>query len=425
MHDLLTSIIGPYLLGFLVSAGIGLIIGLEREFDAAMGNEHFAGLRTFILTSLLGYIITYISKTYLETILLITIPGLFILITIFHYVKGRKNNLGFATELSLLIVFFLGVFVGLHYMREAMASAVIVTIVLSLRPQFKLLMAQITQEELYAFIKFIFLSLLVLPFLPDQKLGPNGIINPQSVGLVIVITSMLSFGGYFLMKFAGAKRGILLTGLMGGTFSSTAITWIFSSKSRETPTLSPIYAAGIIMASSVMYLRVLVITYLFNPSIFKVLLIPCIVMTLVGLGWVYIIHSKYNHQALTPALQLGNPMDIKNALLFGMLFMGITLLVFYADKYFGTKGLYFSGILSGVSDVDAISISMANYSKSNNRTNLAAIVIVLAILSNTVVKTIVGVIKSTPQARKWIIWGLGSMIISGAFNVLALYTKIH
>lgn len=425
MHEYLNSVLGPHLLGMLVSAGIGLILGLEREFDTATGNEHFAGLRTFTLVTLLGYIITYLSKQYQPWIFALSLPGLFILLSIFHFAKTQKNNLGITTELSLLIAYCLGSLVAFHFIREALAAAVVTITVLALRQQFKKIIARITQDELYAFIKFIILSLLILPFLPDKKLGPGGIINPQTIGLVVVITSSLSFIGYFLIKFGNADKGILLTAFLGGTFSSTAVTWVFSSKSKESPALSNTYAAGIMLASSVMFMRVLLVTYLFNNAIFLVLLIPCLLLTLVGLVWVFFITRKIKQKTVSPSLQLGNPLNILNALFFGLLFTGISVLVFYADKFFGTSGLYLSGIVSGISDVDAISISMARYARENNQLNIAVIVIVLAMLSNTMVKAVVAITKGNNEMKRIISYGFGSMILAGLVYVIAAHRYLH
>jgi uncharacterized membrane protein (DUF4010 family) len=425
MHEYLNSVLGPYLLGMLVSAGIGLILGLEREFDTATGNEHFAGLRTFTLVTLLGYIITYLSKQYQPWIFALSLPGLFILLSIFHFAKTQKNNLGIVTELSLLIAYSLGSLVAFHFIREAIAAAVVTTTILALKQKFKKIIARITQDELYAFIKFIILSLLILPFLPNKNFGPGGIINPQTIGLVVVITSSLSFIGYFLIKFGSADKGILLTAFLGGTFSSTAVTWVFSSKSKESPSLSNSYAAGIILASSVMFIRVLLVTYLFNNAIFLVLLVPCLILTLVGLAWVFFITRKIKQKTVSPPLQLGNPINILNALFFGVLFTGISVLVFYADKFLGTRGLYLSGVLSGISDVDAISISMARYARENNQLNIAVIVIVLAMLSNTVVKAVIAMTKGTTEVRKTISYGFGTMILAGLVYVIAAHRYLH
>lgn len=425
MHEYLNSVLGPYLLGMLVSAGIGLILGLEREFDTATGNEHFAGLRTFTLVALLGYIITFLSKQYHSWIFALSLPGMFILLSIFHFAKTQKNNLGIVTELSLLIAFCLGSLVAFHFIREALAAAVVTTTVLALRQQFKKIIARITQDELYAFIKFIILSLLILPFLPNKDFGPGGVINPQSIGLVVVVTSSISFIGYFLMKFGSANKGILLTAFLGGTYSSTTVTWVFSARSKESPALSNTYAAGIILASSVMFMRVLLVTYLFNNAIFLVLLVPCLLLTLVGLLWVFFITRRIKQKTQSSPLQLGNPINILNAMFFGVLFTGISVLVFYADKFFGTSGLYLSGLLSGVSDVDAISISMARYARENNQLNIAVIVIVLAMLSNTIVKAVVAITKGTNELKKTISYGFGSMILAGLGYVVAAHRYLH
>ena len=169
---------------------------------------------------------------------------MFLFISVFHYSKIQKENFGIVTELSLALVFFLGVLSGLHYIKEALAVAVIASTLLTLKNKFRETISRITQVELFAFVKFLILSLLLLPFLPDKNYGPGELINPRSIGFVIVIVSSLSFIGYFIIKFFGAEKGILFTAFFGGTFSSTAVTWVFSSRSKENENLSKIGRAS-------------------------------------------------------------------------------------------------------------------------------------------------------------------------------------
>ena len=153
MHELLMNLLTPFLLSLLVALGIGLIVGMEREFDIVSGKEHFAGLRGFAIMSMLGCLVTFLSEKINQNILIATIPGALIFISVFHYSKIKKENFGIVTELSLVLVFFLGVLAGLHYIREALAVAVIATTLLTLKNKFRETVKQITQNELYSFIK--------------------------------------------------------------------------------------------------------------------------------------------------------------------------------------------------------------------------------------------------------------------------------
>lgn len=425
MHDLLMNLLTPFLLSLIVALGIGLIVGMEREFENISGKEHFAGMRGFAIISMLGCIITFLAVKFNINILLVVAPGIFIFISVFHYSKIQKGNFGILTELSLALVFFLGVLSGLHYIKEALAAAVIVSTLLTLKTKFRETLGRITQDELFAFIKFIILSLLLLPFLPDKSYGPGAIINPRSIGFVIVIVSSLSFVGYFIIKFFGAEKGILFTAFFGGTFSSTAVTWVFSNRSKENENLSTQYATGIIIACTVMFARVLVVAGLFNTSVLIWLLIPCGLMVLSSSAFAYFLKRKCKLPARFELIQLGNPLDITNALLFGIQYVAITLFVYYANIYLGTKGLLVTGFISGLADVDAINISMSKPGLTQIDPSMAAIVILLAIVSNTIFKMGQAYLKGSIVLRKQVMIGLAPSIIIALLSIAGIYLKIN
>ncbi|MDP3393514.1 MgtC/SapB family protein [Sediminibacterium sp.] len=423
MHELLNTIFSPFILSLIVSAGVGLIIGLEREFDILSGNEHFAGLRTFVLVAILGCVVTYLATEFNFNILLVTIPSIFLFISVFHFSKVRKENFGLVTEFSLLLVFFLGVLASLHLIKEALAIAVITATLLTFKNKFKATVKQITQEELYAFIRFAIISLLILPYLPNESFGPAELINPQSIGFVIVIVSSLSFVGYFIIKFFGAEKGIMFTAFFGGTFSSTAVTWIFSTKSKENTNLSLQYAAGILIACAVMFVRVTLVAALFNIEVFKWLLIPCLLMAGSSVGYAYyILRTKASNSAsLGENIQLGNPLDLINAAMFGLQYIAITLIVYYANESLGTKGLFISGIISGLADVDAINISASKLSLVQITPAMAAIVILLAVISNTFFKMGECILKGTAVLRKQVVIALIPAIIIAFISISIIY----
>ncbi len=425
MLDLLNNLLTPFLLSLIVAMGIGLIVGMEREFENLSGKEHFAGLRGFAIMSILGCIITFLAEKFNINILLVSVPGVFLFISVFHYSKIKKENFGIVTELSLILVFFLGVLSGLHYIKEALAVAVIVSALLTLKAKFNETISRVTQDELYAFIKFIILSLLLLPFLPDKNYGPGEIINPRSIGFVIVIVSSLSFIGYFIIKFFGAERGILFTGFLGGTFSSTAVTWVFSSREKENENLSVQYSTGIIIACAVMFVRVLIIAVLFNQEVFKWLFIPCGLMIVSASIVAFILKRKALSPSSSSPIQLGNPLDISNVLLFGLQYVGITFFVYYANIYLGTKGLFITGIISGLADVDAINISMSKLSLVKINPSMAAIVILLAVLSNTVFKIGISYAKGSNKLRKQVLVGLVPSIFIALLSIAGIYLKAN
>ncbi len=414
--DTLNDFLTPYLISVIVSTGIGLIIGLEREFRKTNEKDHFAGIRTFPLVSLSGCAITYIGET---TSMLVAVGGLvafMILVATTYVIRSSKGHSGITTEISLIITFVLGMMASQQLIKEALAIMVITTTLLTLKGKFHSFVLKITEEELFAFVKFIILCLLLFPFLPDADYGPGGILNPREIGLIVVIVSALSFITYLLIKFTGTNKGILLTAFLGGLFSSTAVTWTLASRSRKTEVAhAPLYAAGIILASSIMFIRVIVVASIFNKEFFRTLSVPCLLMFFSGSLYAVLLIKKektsLNHSA---PVELGNPVNILNALGFGVLYIGTALLVFYANKLLGDGGLILSGLISGLVDIDAITINIAKLADKTLDLKLAVTVIVLATITNTFVKMMIAITQGNSEVKRKVSLALGTMIFIGS-----------
>ncbi len=411
----------PFLVSLLVSLGIGLIVGMEREFENVSVKEHFAGLRGFVIMSLFGCVIAFLAVEFNATILFVVSPAVLFFISVFHFSKIQKGNFGIVTELSLAMVFFLGVLAGLHYVKEAVAVAAIVSAILTLKNKVRETIGKITAEEMMAFSKFIILSFLLLPFLPNQNFGPGEIINPRNIGFVVVIVSSLSFVGYFIIKFFGTEKGILFTAFFGGSFSSTAVTWVFSSRSKENENLSAQYATGIIIACTVMLVRVLLIAALFNTAVFNWLFAPCCVMILCNAIIAFVIKRSATVQPTSSPIRLGNPLDLSNAFLFGVQYVLITFFVYYANVYFGTNGLLLTGFISGFADVDAINISMSKLSLTQITPSIASIAILLAVSSNTIFKISQAYFKGSKELKKYVLAGLAPSVVISLLSIIVIY----
>ncbi len=401
MHDLLNTSLTPFFLALLVATGIGFIIGLEREFNATVEKDEFAGLRTFPLISIAGCLIAYLVRVSSPWLLTGGLSAFILFVAVVYWVRAKDGHTGLASEITLIVTFLLGILSGFHLMREALGAAVIVATLLSLKGQFKQFMVRITQEELYAFIKFIILAILLMPFLPDENYGPGSILNPREIGWIVVIVSSLSFIGYLLIKFVGAGKGILLTAFFGGMFSSTAVAWVFASRSKDaSKELSRMYGAGIMLASAVMFVRVAVVSFIFNRQLFMLLIIPCAILCFISLLAAFILAKKAGKISSEQNISLGNPLNLLNAIGFAGLFIAIMLAVYFADKWLGNAGLLISGIISGFADVDAINISMSKFALGSGKINIAVLTIVAAVLSNTAVKTGISIFKGSKDLRK-------------------------
>lgn len=396
---------------------MGFIIGLEREHQQQTehNTRHFAGLRTFPLIAILGFAVGFISDTYMSWLLPATTLGLSLLVTAAYFVQAQKGNIGMTTELALALAFILGALAAYDHPAEALAVAVITTVLLSLKEELHGFVKQITDTELAAFIKFFVIALLLLLMLPDQYFGPENLLHYRDLGWIILLVSSISFAGYLMLKFSGPQRGILLTAVMGGLFSSTMIAWVFAARSREASGLSRMWGAGILLSSSVLYIRLLLLTVAFNAEITRQLIFPCLLMLVVTLATVwYYSRDAAEPQAPSPAvIPLGNPLDIRNALFFGLLYIAVSLFMYYSRQFFGEKGSYISGIISGIADMDAITISTAKWAKQSEMSFYGANLVMVAALSNTVFKFAVSMMKGHPSMRRSLVTGFGAVLLVG------------
>jgi uncharacterized membrane protein (DUF4010 family) len=256
-----------------------------------------------------------------------------------------------------------------------------------------------------------------LPFLPNQDYGPEGLLNPFEIGAIIVIVSFLNFIGYFLVKYVGSKRGILLTAILGGLISSTAVAWIYASRSKESPELSKEYAAGIIIASAIMFPRLAILAYIFNSAILLNLVIPFTILTLICLISA-LLFIKKNTDVTKTAINLGNPLNIWNALGFGGIYVVILFAVFYGNQFFGESGLYYSALIAGLADTDAITISMAKFGSLEEKLTLATNVIITATISNMIVKLGITYFKGSKKTGKLVMLIFGTVVIVGLVYIL-------
>lgn len=407
--------IPPFLQGLVVATGIGLVIGLEREHSTQSEKPHLAGFRTFPLICIFGFLTGMLAKDYTMALLPMATAGLLLLVAVAYYVQAQKGKFGLTTEFAIILVFFLGIMVANGQVNNALAVVVTVTLLLSLKDEFHSFVARITYQELLAFIKFFIIALLLLPNLPNKDFGPEGILNYRDIGWIIVVVSSLSFIGYLLLKFGGTKHGVLITALLGGLFSSTMVAWVFAARSRESPALVKAYAAGILLASTIMYLRVVALAALFNPGLAYRLAVPCGIMLLLSLFAVWrITKSDSETQKDAEGIPLGNPLDLKNAVFFGILYVAIGFLLYYSEKWMGASGAYLTGLISGVADIDAITINSAQMEvREGSQNAVASKIVLVAMLSNTVFKTMVAVLRGHAHLRPYLLITFGSVLLVG------------
>lgn len=408
----------------LVATGIGFLIGLEREHSALNNQqEAFAGTRTFVFVVLLGFLGAMMHYLFTPWIFLGILLAVVSFIAISYWMTSSKGDIGGTTEFSALLAFLLGGLTFLGYIELSLMITVLAMVLLSSKMKLQSIIGEITEEEMYALIRFVVLALLILPFLPDRGVGPFGVVNPQEIGWIIILTSGLGFLGYLLIKFLGHDRGILLTGIVGGLVSSTMVTWIFAKKSKDAPALSSHCATAILAASSIMIIRVLVWVFIFNQALAPGLYLPVGLIFMAGIAaTLYFYFSKNNQIDVDTSLPMGKPLNMQSALTFGVIYTLIILLVSYTNEYFGQRGMYISSIIAGLTDIDAITISVSKLAGSSLSLNVAQNAIILATISNTVIKIGISLWAGSKELRKMIAIGYGAIFAAalGAFLLLNL-----
>lgn len=407
-----------------VAIGIGAVIGLERQYSAMNENSQgFSGVRTFSILSLMGFTSGIFFHLFSPWIYAVILIGVLVLIAFSYWYTANQGDRGLTTELTSFFAFLLGSLVLHGYVEICLTITVILVVVLSSKFRIKAIVGKITPTELYDFILFVVLALLVLPFLPNETFGPEpyDVINPREIGWVIILTSGLGLLGHILIKFLGASSGILLSGILGGLVSSTAVTWVFSKKSKENKNLSSQCATAILAASSIMFFRVLIWTFIFNPNLFENLLPAILLVLAAGLGITFFIYKKKNTTEIKDAeIPLGKPLDLKSALVFGLIYVGILLVVSYANHNLGTAGTLISSAIAGLSDVDAITISASKLAEIKLDLGTASLAILIAVMSNTLVKFGISVYAGSKELRNLLLLGYGIMLTFAIISSLFL-----
>ncbi len=412
---------------FGVALLIGALIGLEREFiQQHRQTPDFAGIRTFSLITLLGAVTAYLAGEFGLLPGMIAFAGLILLAVASHVgaqLRARREA-GITTEVAAMLAFLLGAMVLWGPAEVAIALSVIVALLLSLKGSLHNVIRRMSAEDLRVTLEFALVAAVVLPLLPNRDVDPLGVINPFQVWLLVVFVSGIGFGGYVLMKVLGAEKGIGLTGLLGGIVSSTATTLSFSARSKETPALSSHFAQAILLASSVMVPRILIEVLVVHPPLLSIVSIPLALMLLAGLGAVVALRRQHRPEGDEKAVELSNPLKLSTAVLFGLAFAVVLVIVELAQRFFGSTGVYITSALTGLTGVDAITLSVARLARQGALAEqVAASAVVIAALVNTLAKAAIAYTLGSPALRRTILIAFGTVSAVGAVSVAVLLIR--
>jgi len=405
---------------------IGALIGLEREFaQQRSGEQEFGGIRTFALMALLGAVAAFLTDQYGPLIFLAVYLGLILLLWASLLASSMRGvEEGITTEVTALLVPLFGAMMIWNQPAVAAALGVITALILALKPRLHGAARRMSTEDLRATLEFSIITAVVLPLLPNEGFGPYGVLNPFQIWLLVVFISGIGFLAYMLMKFLGPERGIGITGLLGGLVSSTATTLSFAGRSKTNAGFSTVLAQGILLASCVMFPRVLIEVAVVNPGLVSQVVVPLAAMLIAGVIAVYILwrRGRAEEKADHGGVELSNPLRLKTAITFGLVFAVVLVAVEAANEYFGSAGVYIASMLAGITDVDSITLSVSNLSlKGLLDPRVAAIAIILATIMNTIAKAVMAMVLGTPRLRRLVSRAFGLVVLVGLISGAVIF----
>lgn len=415
-----------------VAVAAGLLIGLERERSGGAGQRRRTfpgGARTHSLVALAGALATLVSRSAGPAPIAIAFLGIVAFLAL-GYARDLRTagDRGMTSEVAFLVTFLLGaasaapgVTTPDRRFLAIAATAVVVTLMLSAKPVLHPFAQRLSQDDVLAVLKFLVLSVVVLPLLPDADLGPLGALNPFKIGVFVVLVAAVDFVGYVAIRLLGADRGLGLTGLVGGLASSTAVTLSMSARGKEEPAAMTGCLLAVLLAGTVMFLRVLGLVALAAPHLLSGVARPIGAMAGAGLALCALVYVRARRSRERAELEISNPFELASALKFGAFFAVVLVGTKAAATFLGTGGTLAAAFVAGIADVDAITLSMASLSRGRMPEGVAAIAIVLATASNTLFKAVMAVIAGGWRFGGWVALAFGVTILAGLAGAIPLW----
>ena len=406
---------------------IGALIGIEREKrKSEEGDVGAAGLRTFILVSQVGAISGWLARTFgLPWLIVGALAVVAVLVGASYILAARlqPGALGLTTEFGAIAVCLLGAMTTLGHAELAIGLAVITAAVLAYKQPLHGIVEKIGWDDVFAGLRLLLATFIVLPLLPDRAVDPWGALNPYSLWLLVLLISSLSMFGYVGTRWLGANKGTALAALSGGLVSSTAVTLSFARRSRDADGqgMALVLAGGILLGWGIMFARVVIEVLVVNPELVPRLLVPFASMGLAGgiVAWAWFKRGAVIGARSTQAeeeLPLKNPFSLTEAAKFGAFFAVVLLVVHGVQRHFPGEGLYVVAALAGLTDVDAITLSMAEFARTGDP-NLAVTAIVIAAISNTLVKLGMVIALGSRSIKQPVLIGAIAVLAAGIIAV--------
>lgn len=418
-------------LNFLSAMALSALIGAERElagtrnFSEKKNNIQFGGIRTHMLIGLTGALGVYMSEVFLNQIIFLLVgSGIFLLLlTHYLYKVFILHSTGLTTTVTGFVTFFLGALCIANSAHIAVMIAITVTVILLSKRYTQKLLEHIDQKELADTLKFAAILFVILPILPDTAIDPWGLIVPQTIWQVVVLISGISFVGYVLTKLFGQKKGVILSGVLGGLASSTAVTSSMAEQSKATKASPSPFVIATVIASCMMFFRVLFWVFSFHPDLVNELLLPVVSMgTMSALVVGYFFYASKRDKAdlvdSTKEVALESPFQLVPAIKFALFFLFITILSELSAFYLGEQGTYVISFIAGFADVDAITVTLSGQALTAQISmETAARGIIIAMITNTIVKIVLAKLFGGKKFSTRIFVSFSLILLAGAVSL--------
>lgn len=413
---------------FAIAILIGGLVGIERE-KRRDTEPTVGGIRTFVLLALLGAVGGYLSARFDTPWAFLAVVALASITLVAGFLMDaddRKGQIGLVTELSAIAVTLLG---GLATLGEAVLAVplgIVVAALLAFKQPLHGLIDRIGWADIFAGLRLLIASFIVLPLLPDRTVDPWDALNPRSLWLLVVLISALSMVGYVATRWLGQGKGAIVTGLTGGMVSSTAATLAFARQSVETTGQSAVRAlvVGTLVAWTIMFARVLVVAFAMNRALLAPLTLTLATMGIVSLACAGVLtwlshRDKADGKRASAELAVSTPFSLTQAVKFGLLYAVILLVVKIVSGFDFPAGFYVVAAVAGSTDVDAITLSMAQYGRDTTTLQVAAVAITIAAISNTIAKGGIAVATGSAGFRRPLLISTAAIVAAGGVAILA------
>ena len=424
----------------LVAMGValvaGLLIGLEREQSVSAeereGGTFLGGARTYPLVALAGAVAMLLARPLGAWIVVVAFAGTVAFVAISYSSDVRRGrDRGLTSEVTFMVVLLLGMLAASRDVIEPLArrvlavgaAAVVVAVLLSAKLLIHGFIRRASREDAFAVLKFLIAAVVVLPLLPDRTYGPLQVMNPFKSGLMIVLIAGIGMVGYLAVRILGPGRGLGLTGVVGGLVSSTAVTLSFSRLARGDAALGAACTMAVTAASTIMVGRVLIEVAVVHRPLLPVLAVPLGAMMLTGVGFALFQFWRSRRGPKGQAeVSFSNPFELSSAVKFGLLFTVVIFVSKAATVYLGAGGTYLAALLAGTTDVDAITLSMANLAKEGSLAPSVAVTsIMLGVAANSVVKAVMASSIGGWAFGRRIALAFGCMLAAGALGIAVVW----